>query len=40
MADETVVPFDDNATKRFRRKGSLLNEMRPKKQRNMYCKKG
>ena len=37
MADETVVPFDDNATKRYRRKGSLLNEVQLKSRRTMYC---
>lgn len=25
MADETVVPIDDNAVKHYRRKGSLMN---------------
>jgi hypothetical protein len=37
VADETVVPIDDNAAKRYRRKGSLLNEAQLKRRRIMYC---
>jgi len=37
VADETVVPIDDNAVKHYRREGSLLNEAQLKRRRSMYC---
>ena len=37
MADETVVPIDDNAVKHYRREGSLLNGVQLKRRRIMYC---
>ena len=36
-SDEIIVPIDGNEVQHYRREGSLLNELRPKRRRTMDC---